>query len=74
MLNLILINVQYSQKAVFGFEKGSNHQNHYSSGSHYSVKTPPAKLSPPSLPLFRKPWYTVGSIKYVEYKIFVQLI
>ena len=28
MLILILIHVQHSQKAVFSFEKGPNHQNH----------------------------------------------
>ena len=33
MLTLILIDFQYSQKAVFSFEKGSNYQNHSSSGS-----------------------------------------
>ena len=38
MLILILIDVQYSQKAVFRFEKGSISQNHSSSGSHHSVK------------------------------------
>ena len=38
MLILILIDVQYSQNAVFRFEKGSNRQNHSSSGSHYPVK------------------------------------
>ena len=27
MLNLILIDVKYSQLAVFNFEKGSNHQS-----------------------------------------------
>ena len=37
MLILILIDVQYSQNAVFSFEKGSNHQNH-SSSSHHLVK------------------------------------
>ena len=31
MLILILANVQYSQEAVFSFEKGSNGQNHSSS-------------------------------------------
>ena len=31
MLILILIDVWYSQKAVFSFEKGSDHQNHSSS-------------------------------------------
>ena len=33
-LTLILVDVQYSQKAVFSFEKGSNRQNH-SSGFPY---------------------------------------
>ena len=49
MLISILIDVQYSQKAVFSFEKGLNGQNHSSSGSHQSVKNfPPAKfLIPP---------------------------
>ena len=37
---LILIDVQYSQKAVFSFEKGSDRQNHSSSGSVQSVKNP----------------------------------
>ena len=34
MLILILIHVQYSQKAVFSFEKGLNNQNHSLSSSH----------------------------------------
>ena len=38
MLILILIDVQYPQNAVFSFEKGSNCQNHSSSGSHHPVK------------------------------------
>ena len=38
MLILILIDVQYLQNAVFSFEKGSNHQNHSSSGSQHLVK------------------------------------
>ena len=43
MLILILIDVQYSQKAVFNFEKGWNHQDHYSSGSlHLVKKSPPS--------------------------------
>ena len=48
MLILILIDVQYSQTAVFSFEKGLNGQN-YSSGSHYPVKKipPPAKFPIP---------------------------
>ena len=46
MLILILIDVQYSQKAVFGF---SNHQNH-SSGSLHPVKNPPLSKISNSLP------------------------
>ena len=46
MLILILIDVQYSQKAVFSFEKGLNRQNHSSSGSlHLVKKIPPSKIS-----------------------------
>ena len=51
MLILILIGVWYSQKAVFSFEKGSNCQNHFSSGSHQPVKKFPQQnfLIPPPL-------------------------
>ena len=47
MLILILIDVQYLQKADFSFEKGLNCQNHSSSGS-----VPPAKflISPTPTP------------------------
>ena len=42
MLILILIDVQYSQKAVFSFEKDSIQQNHSSSGTlHLAKKFPP---------------------------------
>ena len=54
MLIFILINVQYSQKDVFSFEKGLNRQNHSSSGSlHLAKKLPPVKFSitPPPQPL-----------------------
>ena len=45
MLILILIDIQYSQKAVSSFEKGLNHQNHSSSDFLYSVKKfPPVKF------------------------------
>ena len=37
MLILILIDVQYSQKAVFSFEKDLNGQNYSSSSFHYLV-------------------------------------
>ena len=61
MLIFILIDVQYSQKAVFSFEKGSNLENHSSSGSLYpGKKITPSKISDsPSnpLPLFGRPQY-----------------
>ena len=60
MLILILIDVQYSQKAVFSFEKGSNHQDHSSSGSlHLVKKIPPVKFLIPANPflLFGRPQY-----------------
>ena len=38
MVILILIDVQYSHKAVFSFEKGLIGQNHSSSGYHHPVK------------------------------------
>ena len=78
MLILILIDVQYSQKAVLSFEKGSNGQNHSSSGSHHPVKKiPPSKISDstpnwgePShpLPLFGKPiWNAIWKKLYINY-------
>ena len=51
MLILILIDVQYSQKAVFNFEKGWNHQDHYSSGSLHLVKKSPPPFPPKFPPL-----------------------
>ena len=53
MIIFILIEAQYSQNAVFNFEKGSNRQNHSSSGSHHPVKElTPSKIydSSPLLP------------------------
>ena len=44
MLILVLIDVQYSQKAIFSFEKGMIGQN-ISSGSHHPVKKSPSKIS-----------------------------
>ena len=41
MLIFILIDILYSQKAVFGFEKDSIGQNHSSSGFHHPVKKSP---------------------------------
>ena len=55
MLILILVDVQYSQNAVFSFEKFSNRQNHPSSGFQHLVKKfPPA--------VFTTFWYKVREI------------
>ena len=45
MLIFILIDVQYSQKAAFSFEKGSNRQNHISLGFLHLVKVFPIRIS-----------------------------
>ena len=42
---MILIDVLYSQKAVFIFEKGSDCQNYSSSGYKQPVKNPACKIS-----------------------------
>ena len=59
MLILVLINVQYSRRAIFSIEKGSIGQNYSSSGSYCLVKKspPPSNISdfPHFLPLFGKP-------------------
>ena len=58
MVILILIDVQYSHKAVFSFEKGLIGQNHSSSGYHHPVKKfAQANFPAPShsLLLFGKP-------------------
>ena len=50
MLILILIDVQYSQNAVFTFGKDLNHQNHSSIGSPKSILlrlSPPGRKIPP---------------------------
>ena len=48
MLILVLIDVQYSQKIIFSFEKGMIGQNNSLSGSHHPVKTSPTKFLIPS--------------------------
>ena len=58
MLILILIDVQYSEKAIFSFEKGSNGQNIPSSGSQHPVKKVPCKISETSPP-FNAIWKTL---------------
>ena len=50
MLILILIDVQYSQKAILSFEKGSNCQNHFSCGSLCPAKIPESKILIPHQP------------------------
>ena len=60
MLILILIDVQYSQKAVFSFEKGLSGQNQSSSGSHHLEKKSPQQNSPPLPP------YTYTLYCYLE--------
>ena len=84
MLILVLIDVQYSQKAIFSFEKGSIGQNH-SSGSHHPVKKKKKKTSkmfdslPHSLPLFGKPCFDIVLIAtsidlWVSRMLFANLI
>ena len=59
MLILILVDVQYSENAVFTFEKGSNCQNHSSLGSHHLAKNLSSKISkfppPPSGGIYPSP-------------------
>ena len=73
MLISILIDVQYSQKAVFSFEKGLNRQNHSSSGSLYTVKKFFSKMSdsppPPLGPSIFEEW-NKNIFSFVEYILF----
>ena len=50
MLVLILIDVQYLQKAVFSFGKGSYGQNYFSSGSQHPAINPPQQIFWPPPP------------------------
>ena len=69
MLILVLIDVQYSQKAVFSFEKGSNCQNHSSSDSLNLVKKfPPSKISSPPTPPFTAIWKTLACVAKNEFQ------
>ena len=75
-LILILIDVQYSQNAVFTFGKDLNHQNHSSSGSHHQVEKSPQQNfwfplpmwenlpPPPPLLLFGKPCHVRSTSKW----------
>ena len=70
MLILILIDVQYSRKAVFSFEKGSNCQNHSSSGSFHPVrKFPPSKISVSPIPYRYLENHVYKTIYFCEYLI-----
>ena len=59
MLLLILIDVQYSQKAIFSFKKGLNCQDHSSSGSFHPVNLPPPSKISDSPPLPPSPLTTI---------------
>ena len=60
MLIFVLIDVQYSQKAIFSFEKGADRQNHSCSDFFHPVKKFPLvkfTISPNPLLLFGRPEY-----------------
>ena len=69
ILILVLIDIQYSQKAIFSFEEGSIDQNNSSSGSHHLIKkSSPAKylICPLEIPpLITTIWKTMG-IEYAN--------
>ena len=58
MLILILIDVYYSQRAVFSFQKGLIHQNDSSSGSSHLVKKSP--------PTGGRGWFSPTTYRYLE--------
>ena len=60
MVILILIDVQYSQGAVFSFEKDSNRQNHSSSDSRH-----PVQISNPPTPHTTGRCSAAGMFKYI---------
>ena len=69
MLIFSLIDVQYSQKAAFSFEKGLDRQNHFASCSLYLVKKIPSPRPPPrqvkfSIPL--NPLRLFGRSQYIK--------
>ena len=62
---LILIDVQYSEKAVFNLEKGSNCENHSYSGSHHPIKkSSPAKFLIFPLPTPPPPLNDIWKVLY----------
>ena len=50
LILIILIDVQYSKKAAFSFEKGWNHQKHSLGFLHTVKKIPPVKFPIPPPP------------------------
>ena len=85
MLILILIYVQYLQNAFFSFEKGSNCQNHSSSGSHHPVKKFPQQNFwfhllrgnlPPPLHTHTQPYHYLENPHhfYFYHQVFIQAI
>ena len=86
MLSLILIDIQYSQKANSSFEKGLNCQNHSSSSFLHPVKKfPTSKISdsphhtgenlppPHPVPLFRKSCINVTSFCQLQKAILLRV-
>ena len=75
MLILILIDVQYSQNAVFSYEKGSNRQNHSSSPPGKKIRS--SKISdphPPPPPNRGEGIYNVTSYRYLGNPVYCILI
>ena len=71
MLILILIDIQYSEKAVFSFEKNSICQNHFSSGSLNLLKNllpPPSKTSNTPSPPFYGYFENLASVAKEEFQ------
>ena len=72
MLILILIDIQYSEKAVFSFEKNSICQNHFSSGSLNLLKNllppPQVKLPIPPPPPFYGYFENLASVAKEEFQ------
>ena len=60
MLSLIFIDVQYSQKAVFSFEKGSNRQNHSSGSPSKIPDTSTGEIYPPPSTPVTAIWKTLS--------------
>ena len=75
MLILVLIDVQYSQKAIFSFEKGLIGQNHSSSGCHHWVtkSPPPIQQNFQSPPLLTAIWKTLNMVFKLKHCQFMMI-